>query len=110
MQLVLPSCYQSGGGGGGATESIDPTHLAKGRMGDCPGPTTTRRNVTLGGGGGRSIKRCSSFVGWYPRREQRPYPSDSRYCSATFGTMELGRSFFWWRSPFCCDLRLVVVF
>ena len=36
------------------TESSDPTQHAKGRTGDCPGPrkgTTTRRNVTQGGGG-----------------------------------------------------------
>ena len=36
------------------TESSDPTQLAKGSTGDCPGPrkgTTTRRNVTRGGGG-----------------------------------------------------------
>ena len=36
------------------TESSDPTQHAKGRTGDCPGPrkeTTTRRNVTRGGGG-----------------------------------------------------------
>ena len=35
-------------------ESNDPTQDAKGRMGDCPGPrkeTTSRRNVTRGGGG-----------------------------------------------------------
>ena len=35
------------------TESSDPTQHAKGRTGDCPGPrkgTTTRRNVTRGGG------------------------------------------------------------
>ena len=34
------------------TERSDPTHHAKGRTGDCPGPrkeTTTRRNVTQGG-------------------------------------------------------------
>ena len=37
-----------------STESSDPTQHAKGRMGDCPRPreeTTTRRNVTQGGGG-----------------------------------------------------------
>ena len=37
------------------TERSDPTHHAKGRTGDCPGPckgTTTKRNVTGGGGGG----------------------------------------------------------
>ena len=36
------------------TESSDPMQHAKGRTGDCPGPrkrTTTRRNVTQGGGG-----------------------------------------------------------
>ena len=35
------------------TERSDPTQHAKGRPGDCPGPrkeTTTRRNVTWGGG------------------------------------------------------------
>ena len=35
------------------TERSDPTQHAKGRPGDCPGPrkgTTTRRNVTRGGG------------------------------------------------------------
>ena len=35
------------------TESRDPTQHGKGRTGDCPGPhkeTTTRRNVTRGGG------------------------------------------------------------
>ena len=35
------------------TERSDPTQHAKGRTGDCPGPrkgTTTRRNVTQGGG------------------------------------------------------------
>ena len=35
------------------TERSDPTQHAKGRTGDCPGPrkeTTTRRNVTRGGG------------------------------------------------------------
>ena len=35
------------------TESSNPTQHAKGRTGDCPGPrkgTTTRRNVTQGGG------------------------------------------------------------
>ena len=40
------------------TESSDPTHHAKGRTGDCPGPrkgTTTRRNVTQGGGGGGAL-------------------------------------------------------
>ena len=39
------------------TESSNPTQHAKGRTGDCPGPrkgTTTRRNVTQGGRGGRS--------------------------------------------------------
>ena len=47
-----------GGGGGGVrpqrpAESSDPTQHAKGRTGDCPRPrkeTTTRRNVTQGGG------------------------------------------------------------
>ena len=37
------------------TERSDPTQHAKGRADDCPGPrkgTTTRRNVTQGGGGG----------------------------------------------------------
>ena len=37
------------------TERSDPTQHAKGRTGDYPGPrkeTTTRRNVTQGGGGG----------------------------------------------------------
>ena len=36
------------------TERSDPTQHAKGRPGDCPGPrkeTTTRQNVTQGGGG-----------------------------------------------------------
>ena len=36
-------------------ESSNPTQHVKGRTGDCPGPrkeTTTRRNVTQGGGGG----------------------------------------------------------
>ena len=36
------------------TESSNPTQHAKGRTGDCPGPrkgTTTRQNVTQGGGG-----------------------------------------------------------
>ena len=36
------------------TERSDPTQHAKGRTGDCPGPrkeTTTRRDVTQGGGG-----------------------------------------------------------
>ena len=36
------------------TERSEPTQHAKGRTGDCPGPgkeTTTRRNVTRGGGG-----------------------------------------------------------
>ena len=39
------------------TERSDPTQHAKGRTGDCPGPrkeTTTRRNVTQGGGGIRT--------------------------------------------------------
>ena len=38
---------------GEGAESSDPTQHAKGRTGDCPGPrkeTTTRRNVTQGGG------------------------------------------------------------
>ena len=42
------------------TESSDPTQHAKGRMGDCPGPrkeTTTRRNVTWGGGRMRECPR-----------------------------------------------------
>ena len=40
------------------TESSEPTQHAKGRTGDCPGPrkeTTTRRNVTRGGGGGLTM-------------------------------------------------------
>ena len=39
------------------TEHSDPTQHAKGRTGDCPGPrkdTATRRNVTRGGGGGKT--------------------------------------------------------
>ena len=42
------------------TERSNPTQHAKGRTGDCPGPrkeTTTRRNVTQGGGGVRGQKR-----------------------------------------------------
>ena len=42
------------------TESSDPTQHAKGRAGDCPGPrkeTTTRRNVTQGGG---VIGKCAA--------------------------------------------------
>ena len=40
------------------TERSDPTQHAKGRAGDCPGPrkeTTTRRNVTQGGGGATGV-------------------------------------------------------
>ena len=46
------------------TESSDPTQYAKGRTGDCLGPrkgTTTRRNVTGGGGG------VSEGPGWRAR-------------------------------------------
>ena len=54
------------------TERSDPTQHAKGRAGDCPGPhkeTTTRQNVTQGGGGycsvpprSRPMQRfCASF-------------------------------------------------
>ena len=42
------------------TERSDPTQHAKGRAGDCPGPrkeTTTRRNVTQGGGSGKGLNR-----------------------------------------------------
>ena len=42
------------------TERSDPTQHAKGRTGDCPGPrkgTTTRRNVTRGGGLRRRMVR-----------------------------------------------------
>ena len=41
------------------TASSNPTQHAKGRTGDCPGPrkgATTRRNVTPGGGGGKTLK------------------------------------------------------
>ena len=44
------------------TERSDPAQHAKGRPGDCPGPrkeTTTRRNVTRGGGGGTHASRLS---------------------------------------------------
>ena len=43
------------------TERSDPTQHAEGRTGDCPGPrkeTTTRRNVTQAGGGGRWSLTC----------------------------------------------------
>ena len=46
------------------TESSNPTQHAKGRTGDCPGPrkgTTTRRNVTQGGGGGETRRM---WAGW----------------------------------------------
>ena len=54
------------------TERSDPTQHAKGTTGDCPGPrkeTTTRRNVTQGGGGGlwndwRSALRWQRQSGW----------------------------------------------
>ena len=45
--MSFPPTWAGGGG------SSDPTQHAKGRTGDCPGPrkgTTTRRNVTRGGG------------------------------------------------------------
>ena len=47
------------------TERSDPMQHAKGRAGDCPGPrkeTTTRRNVTQGGGGGRWAGEGNSDV------------------------------------------------
>ena len=46
------------------TESSNSTQHAKRRTGDCPGPrkeTTTRRNVTRGGGG--DLVGCALFVG-----------------------------------------------
>ena len=53
------------------TERSDPTQHAKGRPGDCPGPckgTTTRRNVTRGGGGGNPWPMqtlCDLPCGWH---------------------------------------------
>ena len=48
------------------TESSDPTHHAKGRTGDCPGPrkeTTTGRHVTRGGlGGSHRGAACSKLI------------------------------------------------
>ena len=47
------------------TERSDPTQHAKGRTGDCPGPrkeTTTRRNVTRGGGQRSKKKVCGRKV------------------------------------------------
>ena len=60
------------------TKSSDPTQHAKGRTGDCPGPrkrTTTRRNVTQGGGyppiwGGKLKKLCFR-EGWDSGRSVR---------------------------------------
>ena len=49
------------------TESSDPTQHAKGRTGDCPGPrkgTTTRGNVTRGGGGGLSRLASADKATW----------------------------------------------
>ena len=50
------------------TERSDPTQHAKGRTGDCPGPskgTSTRQNVTPGGGGGQRVRggACRVSVG-----------------------------------------------
>ena len=47
------------------TESSNPTQHAKGRTGDCPGSrkgSTTRRNVTQGGGGGchTRLSKCAA--------------------------------------------------
>ena len=74
------------------TERSDPTQHAKGRAGDRPGPrkgTTTRRNVTPGGGGGLGMAAawgCSSVLttgrcgpalallgGVQPREEEEPW-------------------------------------
>ena len=48
------------------TESSDSTQHAKGRTGDCPGPrkgTTTRRNVTQGGGACACVR--AAFRLWF---------------------------------------------
>ena len=49
---------RSTGRSGRQNAACDPTQHAKGRTGDCPGPrkeTTTRRNVTQGGGGSGAV-------------------------------------------------------
>ena len=57
------------------TERNDPTQHAKGRTGDCPGPrkeTTTKRNVTQGGGG--SFQPPKGAGGWERVPHDTPAP------------------------------------
>ena len=59
------------------TERSDPTQHAKGRTGDCPGPrkgTTTRRNVTQGGG--QAKKNCVYHkLAFKPNTHSHRHPS-----------------------------------
>ena len=64
------------------TERSDPTQHAKGRTGDCPGPhkeTTTRRNVTLGGGSCVALGTWGvgpgAGMGWTSNEQPLPGPS-----------------------------------
>ena len=63
------------------TERNDPTQHVKGRTGDCPGPrkeTTTRRNVTQGGGGMEFLSMNGQLaIQGFPAISQAGWVSDA---------------------------------
>ena len=64
------------------TERSDPTQHAKGRTGDCPGPrkgTTTRRNVTRGGGAQLTGPFISFYEFWRRRPRNAAHPKAKRW-------------------------------
>ena len=69
------------------TESSDPTQHAKGRTGDCPGPckeTTTRRNVTQGGGPRQQPAHPQYANYWAPltrKRHTMPHSAQSQHAN-----------------------------
>ena len=72
------------------TESSDPTQHAKGRTGDCPGPrkgTTTRRNVTQGGGGGIQTPPVSLRTVPTPSQGHNAHPLVAMFSASPCGSL-----------------------
>ena len=79
------------------TESSNPTQHAKGRTGDCPGPhkgTSTRRNVTRGGGGGWHDACVACCLTLAAPIGLSPLPLVLSWASHPFSGVERG----WWGS------------